>query len=171
MCFDLVSIDQTEGSTRPACPTLMCFFVCLFLQGWYLVDFSFEKFVFDFLYVCFVLYLRRCWLCGVLKKLRFDDFCAELLGDVFTFVSSLDVILCGWLGTKHQLPTYLWNAYCQGFLPGLFLPFRSIHLHFYQSLPRFLPCWLWLIYGSCVGPQNKIGHPAGCRFPCWVPTE
>ena len=20
--------------------------------------------------------------------------------------------------------------------------------------------------GSCVGPQNKIGHPAGCRFPC-----
>ena len=25
--------------------------------------------------------------------------------------------------------------------------------------------------GSCVGPQNKIGHPAGCRFPCWVPAE
>ena len=20
--------------------------------------------------------------------------------------------------------------------------------------------------GSCVGPQNEIGHPAGCRFPC-----
>ena len=20
--------------------------------------------------------------------------------------------------------------------------------------------------GSSVGPQNKIGHPAGCRFPC-----
>ena len=20
--------------------------------------------------------------------------------------------------------------------------------------------------GSCVGPQNKIGHLAGCRFPC-----
>ena len=20
--------------------------------------------------------------------------------------------------------------------------------------------------GSCVGPQNKIGHPAGLRFPC-----
>ena len=20
--------------------------------------------------------------------------------------------------------------------------------------------------GSCVGLQNKIGHPAGCRFPC-----
>ena len=25
--------------------------------------------------------------------------------------------------------------------------------------------------GSCVGPQNKIGHPAGCRFPCRVPVE
>ena len=26
-------------------------------------------------------------------------------------------------------------------------------------------------HGSCVGPQNEIGHPAGCRFPCCVPTE
>ena len=26
-------------------------------------------------------------------------------------------------------------------------------------------------YGSCVSLQNKTGHPAGCRFPCWVPTE
>ena len=25
--------------------------------------------------------------------------------------------------------------------------------------------------GSCVSLQNKIGHPAGCRFPCWVPAE
>ena len=25
--------------------------------------------------------------------------------------------------------------------------------------------------GSCVGPQDKIGHPVGCRFPCRVPTE
>ncbi len=25
-------------------------------------------------------------------------------------------------------------AYCQGFLPCLFLPFRSIHLHFFQNL-------------------------------------
>ena len=57
-------------------------------------------------------------------------------------------------------------AYCQGFLPCLFLPFRSIHLHFFQNLSRFLLCWLWLTHGSWVGPQNKRGHPAGCRFPC-----
>ena len=25
--------------------------------------------------------------------------------------------------------------------------------------------------GFCVVPQNKIGHPAGCRFPCLVPVE
>ena len=25
--------------------------------------------------------------------------------------------------------------------------------------------------GSCVGPQNKIGHLAPCRFPRWVPVE
>ena len=23
---------------------------------------------------------------------------------------------------------------------------------------------------SCVSLQNKIGQPAGCRFPCWVPA-
>ena len=62
-------------------------------------------------------------------------------------------------------------GYCQGFLPCLFLPFWSIHLHFFQNLSRFLLCWLWLTHDSCVGPQNKIGHPAGCRFPCWVPAE
>ena len=37
---------------------------------------------------------------------------------------------------------------------------------FFQNLSRFLLCWLWLTHGSCVGPQNKLGHPAGCRFPC-----
>ena len=62
-------------------------------------------------------------------------------------------------------------AYCQGFLPCLFLLSQSIHLHFFQNLSWFLLCWLWLTHGSCVGPQNKIGHPAGCRFPCWVPAE
>ena len=47
-------------------------------------------------------------------------------------------------------------AYYQGVLPCLFLPFQSIHLHCFQNLSIF----------SCVGLQNKIGHPAGCRFPC-----
>ena len=63
------------------------------------------------------------------------------------------------------------SAYCQGFLPCLFLPFRSIYLHFFQNLSQFFLCWLWLTHGSCVGPQNKIGHPAGGRCPCWVPAE
>ena len=35
-------------------------------------------------------------------------------------------------------------AYCQGFLPCLFLPLRSIHLHFFENLSRFFLCWLWL---------------------------
>ena len=41
----------------------------------------------------------------------------------------------------------------------------------FQNLSRFLLCWLWLTHSSCVDPQNKTGHPAGCRFPCWVPAE
>ena len=30
-------------------------------------------------------------------------------------------------------------AYCQGFLPCLFLPFRSIHLHIFQKSPPSFP--------------------------------
>ena len=53
------------------------------------------------------------------------------------------------------------------FLPCLFLHFRSIQLHFFpQNLSRFFLCCLWLTRCSCVDPQNKTGHPAGCRFPC-----
>ena len=61
---------------------------------------------------------------------------------------------------------YTCYAYCQGFLPYLSLPFRSIHLHFFQNLSRFFPVLAEADTGSCVGLQNKIGHPAGCRFPC-----
>ena len=42
-------------------------------------------------------------------------------------------------------------------------PFTCV---FFQNLSRFLLCWLWLTHGSCVGPQNKIGHPTRCRFQC-----
>ena len=37
---------------------------------------------------------------------------------------------------------------------------------FSKTSPDFSLCWLWLTHGFCVGPQNKLGHPAGCRFPC-----
>ena len=51
-------------------------------------------------------------------------------------------------------------AYCQRFLPGEFLPFRSIHLHFF---PKPLPSFSCISCGantrSCVGPQNEISHP------------
>ena len=47
-------------------------------------------------------------------------------------------------------------------------PFTCI---FSKTSPDFSLCWLWLTHGSCVGLQNKIGHLAGCRFPCWVSAE
>ena len=46
-----------------------------------------------------------------------------------------------------------------------FLPFRFIHLHFFQNLSRVFPVLAAANTGSCVGPQNKISQPAGCRFP------
>ena len=37
-----------------------------------------------------------------------------------------------------------------------------IQMHFFQNLSPFPPCWLWLTNGSCIGPQNKIGHVFEC---------
>ena len=68
-----------------------------------------------------------------------------------------------WSRSVHSHTCYV---YCQEFLPRLFLPFRSIHLHFFQNLSQFFPMLAMANTGSCVGPHNKIGHPVGCRFPC-----
>ena len=55
---------------------------------------------------------------------------------------------------------------CQGFLPCLFLPFRSIHMHFFFNSPNFLPALAVANTSSYVGPQNKIGRPVEFWFPC-----
>ena len=57
------------------------------------------------------------------------------------------------------------------FFLSYFYPSGPFTYIFSKISPDFSLCWLWLTHGSCVGPQNKIGHPAGCRFPCWVPAE
>ena len=36
----------------------------------------------------------------------------------------------------------------------------------FPNLSQFFPVLAVTNTGSCVGPQNKIGHPVGCRFPC-----
>ena len=62
----------------------------------------------------------------------------------------------------HATPTaFLAYFYHTG--PSIFI--------FLQNLSRFLLYRLLLTHASCVGPQNKIGHPAGSRFPCWMPAE
>ena len=37
---------------------------------------------------------------------------------------------------------------------------------FFQNLYQFFPVLAVANTGSCVGLQNKIGHPVGYRFPC-----
>ena len=50
-------------------------------------------------------------------------------------------------------------------LPGSSsLLISTLPVHSPAFFPKPLPIF------SCVGLQNKIGHPAGCRFPCWVPA-
>ena len=41
-------------------------------------------------------------------------------------------------------------------------PFTCI----FQNLSRVCLVLAVANIDFCVGPQNKIGHPAGCRFPC-----
>ena len=66
-------------------------------------------------------------------------------------------------------------TYCQRFIPCLFAPFRSIHLHFFffflQNLSLVFPVLAVANTGSGVGPQNEISHPAGRRFPCCVSVD
>ena len=57
------------------------------------------------------------------------------------------------------------------FFLAYFYPSSPFTCIFSKTSPDFSLCWLWLTHGSCVGPQNKTGHPAECRFPCWVPAE
>ena len=54
----------------------------------------------------------------------------------------------------------------EDFFLAHFYPIQAIHLHFSQNLSRFFPALAVANTGSCVGPQNEIGHPARCRFPC-----
>ena len=78
---------------------------------------------------------------------------------------------CPFKAWSRSLYSHTCYAYCQGFLPCLFVPFRSIHLQFFQTSSEFFPVLAVVNTGSCVGPQNKIGYPAGGRFPCLVPAE
>ena len=55
-----------------------------------------------------------------------------------------------------------------------FLAYFYLPVHSPAFFPKNLPIFPELAVantGYCVGPQNKIGHPVGCRFPCWVPAE
>ena len=60
-------------------------------------------------------------------------------------------------------------------LPGISsLLISTLPYHSPTFFPKPLPNIFVFVFdvlavanvGSCVGPQNKIGHPAGCRFPC-----
>ena len=67
-------------------------------------------------------------------------------------------------GVRHHMAIHVtltaWNFFLAYFYPSG--PFTCI---FSQNLSRFFPVLAVANTGSCVGPQNKIGHPAGCRFP------
>ena len=52
------------------------------------------------------------------------------------------------------------------FFLAYFYPSGSFTCIFARISPNFCPVLAVAAIGSCVGPQNKIGHPAGGGFPC-----
>ena len=53
-----------------------------------------------------------------------------------------------------------------------FYPSGPLTYIFFQNLSQvFFPVLAAGNADSYVGPQNKLGHLAECRFPCWVPAE
>ena len=73
-----------------------------------------------------------------------------------------------WSRSVYSLTCY---AYCWEFFLAYFYPSGPFTCIFSKTSPNFFPVLAVANTGSCVGPQNKIGHPVGCRFPCWVPAE
>ena len=47
-----------------------------------------------------------------------------------------------------------------------FYPSSPFICIFSKTSPEFFSVLVFASTGSCVGPHNKIGHPAGCQFPC-----
>ena len=68
---------------------------------------------------------------------------------------------CGIKAWSRSVFSHTCYAYCQESLPCEFMPFWPSHLHFFfQNLSRVFPVLAVADTGSCVGPHNKIGHPA-----------
>ena len=72
-------------------------------------------------------------------------------GDVKVCVSDLNQL---------SLPTLFTLFLCLFLSCG---PFTCISV---RKFSQFFPVLPVANTGSCVGPQNKIGHTVGCRFPC-----
>ena len=51
------------------------------------------------------------------------------------------------------------------FFLAYFYPSSPFTCIFSKTSPDFFPALAVVNTSSCVGPQNKIGRPAGCRFP------
>ena len=54
----------------------------------------------------------------------------------------------------------------RNFFLTYFYPAGPFACVFSRASPDFFPVLAVANAGFCVGLQNKIGHPAGCRFPC-----
>ena len=68
-------------------------------------------------------------------------------------------------GVGHYIAMHA-TLSARDFFLATFYPSGPFTCSFSKTSPKFFPVLAAANTGSCVGPQNKIGHPAGGRFPC-----
>ena len=104
----------------------------------------------------------RPWLWPVTKP-RSGELRAQKLKSHLVITQSLNV-----LPFKPGMGQYIAihaTLTARDFFLAYFYPSSPLTCIFFKPLPIF-PVLAVANTGDCVGPQNKTGHPAGCRFPC-----
>ena len=149
--WSLCSVVWILGPYVQLCEVLVPMFSCV--KSWSLCSVVWSQRIlslFDVLLVCFLLVVTEMLaFFYAFFTLRACPLFVPQLG-----AADAEIKVPSGQNTEHKCsPFKAWSmsvyshacyAYCQGLLPCLFLPSRSIHLHFSKTSPNYFLCWLWL---------------------------
>ena len=69
-----------------------------------------------------------------------------------------------WSRSVYSRAFYTYSVTARDFFLAYFYPFGPFTCIFSKTSAEFFMCLAVANTSSCAGPQNKIGHPIGCRF-------
>ena len=142
-----MSLTYVLDINQPSLPTAFTLFLCLFLSYGPFNCISFHKssrqlFAFSLCSPSLISALLDLSTIYLFLKVSLNGFRVPQWGAADAEIK----VLSGENTELKRYPCKAWSrsvyshtcyAYCQGFLPCIFLPFRSIHLHFFQNLSRY----------------------------------